>query len=145
MSKGMLSNCAQKMVSEAHKPCHKQRAHEVSDKYGFGSCELANNERTWTCGTVKYSLVREIRSNLQTESGVLAHSFVRLLIPRNCFLDFFRKCRLLTSNAGVDENNNRSNRFQGDVENGKPLNGVAMDTFMLCLIAKDFKGIIKCI
>ena len=82
MSKGMLSSCAQRIVSEVHKACQKQRAHEVPDKYGFGLCELANNERTWTCESEKYSLVREIRSKFQTflESGVLAHSCVRLLI-----------------------------------------------------------------
>ena len=38
---------------------------------GLANVNLENNERTWTCETGKHSLVREIRSNLQTwlESG----------------------------------------------------------------------------
>ena len=82
--------------------CHKQRAHEVSDKYGFGLCELANNERTWTCEAGKYSVVRDIRSNLHTllESGGVGLFICKAYythFKETVFKDFFRRCPLIVS------------------------------------------------
>ena len=58
---------------------------------------------------------------------MLAHSCVRLLIStlmKLCFR-FLLQMSAYYVKRWVDENNNRSNRFQGDEGKGEPLNEVA--------------------
>ena len=59
---------------------------------------------------------------------MLVYWFVRLIIlmlKENCFFRFLSRISAYTLNAGVDENNNRSNRFQRDEKMGEPWNKVA--------------------